>query len=82
MPSPPIAPETTTDPTSARLPSAFTRNSSTIPFAPVYTYKRAPSREAAASMVPGSVAVAPSCVSAPPVPLRNVLTLLLSAFDA
>jgi len=82
MPSPPAAPATVALPTLVRDPPVPTLNSSTMPFPPVCTYRNAPSGVAAASTVPGSVAVWPSSVSWPPALEVYPLTLALPALEA
>ena len=65
MPSAPAAPGTVTEPMPVSEPPEPTRNSSTMPFAPVSAYRYRPSAEDVASTVPASVAVVPSDCSVP-----------------
>lgn len=58
MLSPPATPDTATFPTSFKDPFALTWYSSTISFAPVWTWRYRPPCEADASTVPGPVPVA------------------------
>src|SRR5215469_14723552 len=82
MPSPPAAPATVTLPRLVSAPPVPTLNASTMPFAPVCTYRNAPLGAAAASTVPGSVAVWPSSVSWPLALEAYPLTLALPALEA
>ena len=81
MPSAPTAFGTVTEPIAVSEPSPFTRNSSTMPLAPVWVYRNRPSAEAEASTVPPSVGVVPSSVSPPPRLDRKPLSVALPAFE-
>ncbi len=55
MPSIPVAPSPSMEPTEVNAPPVPTRNSSMIPLPPVSAYRYAPSADAAMSIGPGSV---------------------------